>query len=124
MASHGIMAIWNKQVELVTSAVKSRSILHVVIPPIHSRAWILSVLYNPSSIQGQSLTWKELSGITILNILWIILGEFNAVVDHYEHRGGSHSNYIRKAGMLSNFISKNSLLDVGFVRSEFTSWNN
>lgn len=50
--SGGIIVIWNKHVGLFTHVVKSQSILHVVISPVHSRAWILSVVYNPSSIQG------------------------------------------------------------------------
>lgn len=80
---------------------KSRSAIHVVIFPIHTNAWILSVVYNPLGTQGQRLIWKELSGMNYLNIPWIIIGDFNAVVDLNKHKGGSHYYYVRKARIFS-----------------------
>lgn len=64
----------------------------------------------------------NLSGMTFLNLPWIIMGDFNAVVSQDEHRGGSHYYYSIKA-FVFRFISTNNLLDVNYVGSLYT-WCN
>lgn len=82
------------------------------------------MIYNSNSIQGQCKLWTELTGMSLLNTLWLILGDFNAVISQEEHRGGSHYYYSRKADAFTNFIVTNNLLTVNFIGSQFTWCNN
>lgn len=55
-----------------------------------------------------------------LNIPWIIIGDFNAVVDLNKHKGGSHYYYVRKARIFLTLLIKNNHLDIGFISSNYT----
>lgn len=100
---------------LVTLVATSRNAMHLVISPGNFDAWILSVIYNSSRIQGQCLLWKEILGMTSLNLPGIIIGDFNDVVDLSEHKGGPNFYISHKACLFSDFISKNNLLDVSII---------
>lgn len=118
--SGGILTIWNHKIGDVTPLVRSRFALHLVITADHSKNWIISTIYNSNSIHGQRLLWNELSGMTSLNLTWVILGDFSTVVSQEKHRGGSHYYYSRKAFVFSEFIATNNLLDVKYVGSPYT----
>ena len=58
-----------------------------------------------------------------LNLPWVLLGDFNAITSTSEHIGGPYYYYARKAKLFMDFISNNSLLDVGVSGPDF-SWCN
>lgn len=58
-----------------------------------------------------------------LNIPLIIMKDFNAITSPLEYKGGPFYYYAHKALMFSNFISTNSLLDIGYIGNIF-SWCN
>lgn len=62
--------------------------------------------------------------MTYVNLPWVVIGDFNAIITLDEHKDGLHYNYSRKACLFSNFITSNALLDMGFVGSKFTWCNN
>lgn len=72
----------------------------------------------------QLFLWKKLTGLKNLNLPWALIGDFNAITDMCEFRGGSFAYYCRKAERFSNFISRNNLLDANFVESKYTWCNN
>lgn len=49
-----------------------------------------------------------------LDLPWLIIGDFNAIISSDEHRGGSFHNYSHKYNLFADFISRNMLLDIGF----------
>lgn len=53
-----------------------------------------------------------------------LVGDFNAVVSLTEFQGGSPIYYHRKAHVFSNFITINNLMEVNFLGSSFTWFNN
>lgn len=55
---------------------------------------------------------------------WLLYGDFNAILNREEHRGGFFSNYASKFSLVLNFISKNNLLDLGFIISCLSWCNN
>lgn len=109
---------------MVTPIVGSRYALHLVITNDRSNSWIISAVYNSNSIHRQRFLWNELSGLAYLNLPWLIMGDFNAMVSQDEHRGGSNYYYSRKASVFSEFIAANNLLYVNYVGSPFTWCNN
>lgn len=54
---------------------------------------------------------------------WVIVGDFNAITFTDKHKGTTFHYYGRKAFLFNNFISNNSLIDVGFTSSMY-SWCN
>lgn len=78
--SGGIITFWRSHLGLVTPIAASRNVIHLVISTGNLYSWILSVVYNSTRIQDQHLTWAELSGMSSLNLPWV-LGDFNSMTD-------------------------------------------
>lgn len=76
--------------------------------------WILSIVYNGQRVGAHRKLRRELSGISILNLPWLIMGDFNAICSASEHKG-SFSHYEDEANCFLNFIASNLLLDLGYV---------
>ena len=81
------------------------------------------VVYNDQRIGVQKQLWKELFGMSNLNLPWVLLGDFNSITTASKHKGGPYYYYARKAKLFMDFISNNSLLDVGISDPNF-SWCN
>lgn len=62
--------------------------------------------------------------MTLLNLPWVLIGDFNAIIGVSECKGGSYHYYSRKANRFSNFIMHNHLLDVNFNGPNYTWYNN
>lgn len=60
----------------------------------------------------------------ILNISWLFIGNFNAIISNYKHRGGSFCNYATKSPLFSDFTSDNQLINLVFSGPNFTWCNN
>ncbi|KAJ0971107.1 hypothetical protein J5N97_019066 [Dioscorea zingiberensis] len=123
--SGGIITLWNPRVGQVTPIAFSRFSLHLVISTTAKpKEWVFSIVYNSQNIYLQKFLWHELSAISTLNLPWIISGDFNAILNSEEHRGGSFSNYSVKAKHFNDFINSNHLFDLGFFGPSFTWCNN
>lgn len=122
--SGGIIVLWKRQVGCVTPMAISRFALHLVISDNSNSDWFVSVIYNDSRVSGQRRLWHELSGLSSLNLAWVIIGDFNSIVHGDEHKGGLFRYYACKARLFSNFIAVNGLLEVGYTGSAFTWCNN
>lgn len=120
--SSGILVFWKKKhIGRVTPMAASQFVLHLIS---HSKNWILSMVYNSCRIRNQCLLWSKLSGMTPLNIPWIIIGYFNAISGMHEYKGKHHFHYLGKARYFSSFISSNNLMDINFTSLRFTWCNN
>lgn len=86
-----IIIIWRAQLMLTKPIAVSHNVLHLIISIGNAFNWILSVVYNPTRIQGLYVTWLELSGMSSLNLPWFLIGDFNALVDLNEHKVGNNS---------------------------------
>ena len=117
--SGGIIVLWRRQLGSVTPIARSRLALHLVITPGLLPSWILTVVYNGQRIGVQKHLWKELFGMSSINIPWVILGDFNSITNASEHKGGPYYHYARKAKLFMDFISYNSLLDIGISGPSF-----
>ncbi|KAJ0969863.1 hypothetical protein J5N97_022740 [Dioscorea zingiberensis] len=109
---------------MVTPIAISRFSLHLIISSEKPKEWVLSVVYNPQNIQLQKALWQDLRFFSKLSLPWILLGDFNAILNPTEHRGGNFDHYSAKAKLFSDFINENQLFDLGFIGSPFTWCNN
>lgn len=71
----------------------------------------------------QKEVWRSLSSLSSLNLPWFVAGDFNAILSSNEHRGGSFHYYAAKFNGFKDFLSRNQLLDLGFLGPSFT-WCN
>lgn len=62
--------------------------------------------------------------MTPLNLPWLLIADFNAVVSMDEYKGASHFYYHCKAHKFFDFIALNNLLDMSFIGSNYTRCNN
>ncbi|KAJ0967671.1 hypothetical protein J5N97_024588 [Dioscorea zingiberensis] len=122
--SGGIITLWKQGVGLVTPIANSRFSLHLVLTTERPKEWILSVVYNAQSVHLQKNLWHDLNSISSLNLPWILMGDFNAILNSEEHRGGCFDHYAAKAKHFTDFISSNQLFDLGFYGTPYTWCNN
>ncbi|KAJ0981340.1 hypothetical protein J5N97_009595 [Dioscorea zingiberensis] len=122
--SGGIITLWKQRVGLVTPIAYSLFSLHLILSSEKPEEWILSVVYNSQNIHCQKVLWRDLSAISSLRLPWILMGDFNAILNSEEHRGGCFNHYSIKAKHFADFVSNNQLFDLGFFGTPYTWCNN
>lgn len=96
--------------------------LNLVIS-VNNDTWILSTIDNNQVLSLQKHLWRTLFGITLLNTPQLLTGDFIAILNDNEHKGGAFRNYASKANIFMNFIFANNLFDLGYIGSNFTYCN-
>ena len=99
----------------VTPIASSRYCLHLVIFADKLKEWVLFVIYNSQSLQIQKFLCYGLFGISILSSPWILMGNFNAILNSTEHGDGGFYHYNAKSKYSSDFVSNCHLFDLGFM---------
>ncbi|KAJ0975885.1 hypothetical protein J5N97_017850 [Dioscorea zingiberensis] len=122
--SRGIVVLWKHNIGLVTPFAISKYSLHLVISADNPKEWVLTVVYNSQRLQVQKSHWLELETFSSLELPWILVGDFNAIRNSEEHRGGGFNHYSSKSKCFNDFITDNQLFDLGFIGSPFTWCNN
>ncbi|KAJ0981709.1 hypothetical protein J5N97_009964 [Dioscorea zingiberensis] len=121
--SGGIIILWKQRIGMVTPITNSRFYLHLILSTEKPKHWVLTVIYNAQSLILQNRVWNDLSYMSSLNLPWVLVGDFNAILTTEDHRGGSFDHYSAKSKSFNNFVSNNQLLDLGYHGSPFT-WSN
>ncbi|KAJ0960379.1 hypothetical protein J5N97_001796 [Dioscorea zingiberensis] len=122
--SGGIVTLWKQRVGMVTPLATTKLCLHLIISSENPREWVLSVVYNAQSIQIQRSLWHNLEIFSSFQIPWVLAGDFNAIRNTEEHRGGGFDHYSTKSRLFNGFVNENCLLDLGFIGSPYTWCNN
>ncbi|KAJ0961508.1 hypothetical protein J5N97_002012 [Dioscorea zingiberensis] len=122
--SGGIITLWKQRVGRITPIAQSRFSLHLVLSSEKPKEWIVTIIYNSQHGNIQKALWKNLSLISMLDLPWILLGDFNAILNTNEHRGGLFVNYSLKSRHFNDFLIQNQLFDLGFYGPPFTWCNN
>lgn len=76
--SGGIIIPWRSSASIITPLAVSRLSLHLVIS-IHFNSWVLIVVYNNYLINKQKSLWNEFVGISLLDLPWLLTGDFNEI---------------------------------------------
>ncbi|KAJ0960613.1 hypothetical protein J5N97_001489 [Dioscorea zingiberensis] len=122
--SGGIITLWKQRVGQVTPIATSHYALHLILSFEKLEEWIVTVIYSSDHISLQKTLWHDLSVLATLNLPWILMGDFNTILNPDEHRGGSYNYYSTKSRVFNDFISQNQLCDLGFYGTPFTWYNN
>lgn len=104
------MIFWKRSFGKVTPISHSHNAFHLVIFANNPKNWVLFVIYNSQNLNVQKVLWNHLSAISLLDLPWLLVGDFNAILNSNERRGGN----------FNHFISHNQFLDLGVFGPAFT----
>ncbi|XP_071939846.1 uncharacterized protein [Coffea arabica] len=121
--SGGIWMFWNDREVEVEVVSTNWQIVNTVVKNRDGKEWLMSAIYASPEKELQKLLWKYLQELgEKVKFPWLLLGDFNEVVDSTEKRGGR-----RFVGEYSNSLIECiqicELIDLGFSGPALT-WNN
>lgn len=102
--SGGIITLWKKCFGTITSLAVSGNIIYLVISSVSHLSWILSVVYDGFKLDIHWNLWRELTGMSHLELPWLILGDFNSIISPTKHSDDSFDYYSHKAKIFYHFI--------------------
>lgn len=119
--SGGIIALWKTSVWKVDVLNQSNQFLHLEVGWKREEKWLLTVVYGKPQLQARRTLWDDLrelhSGVTSP---WALAGDFNAILEANERKGGAQSPSLRGMIDFQNFVGDCDLVDAGFQGSPFT----
>lgn len=120
----GIWLHWNSsmvQVEVLSLMEQEIDVLLQV--QSLSFSWILSDIYASPKFENMCILWENLKKVSNHHDLpWILMGDFNEVLEESEKLGGNPLS-IRRVQEYKESMNYCNLLDLGFSRPKFT-WTN
>lgn len=85
--SRGIIVLWKETIGWVSPVAVTKACLHLVISPTPNDSWVLSIIYNGCTLACKRSMWAQLSGMSNLELPWLLIGDFNSIVSSDKHRG-------------------------------------
>ncbi|XP_019164336.1 PREDICTED: uncharacterized protein LOC109160503 [Ipomoea nil] len=117
--SGGIWILWNDSLSLHNIRTNPQFV-SMEIKNNNSRTWNIAVVYGSPSHSLRRNLWLELGREQCgLNEAWVTLGDFNSVKSSTEVNCPDNFN-MRRSKDFTDWISRESLIDLGFRGSQFT----
>ncbi|KAG7579142.1 Reverse transcriptase domain [Arabidopsis thaliana x Arabidopsis arenosa] len=122
-----IWVIWDPSVQVVIVAKSLQMITCEVLLP-DSQSWIVvSVVYASNEVDKRNELWKEIAELGDSNLIgarpWLMLGDFNQVLNPQEHSDPASLNIDRNMRLFGNCLLDAELSDLVFKGNKFT-WLN
>ncbi|XP_024990649.1 uncharacterized protein LOC112524939 [Cynara cardunculus var. scolymus] len=122
--SGSILLSWDDSVFFKESEIKGDHFCGVVglWQNVNKKVGMINV-YNPQAQVQKTKVWEDLSSViqSALDVIWVILGDFNAVRFPEERMGSNFDS--KEASDFNNFISSSGLLDINFCGRRFTRFS-
>ncbi|GKV14797.1 hypothetical protein SLEP1_g25615 [Rubroshorea leprosula] len=123
----GLWLLWDDAAVVVDIVSYSDQAIHAIIKVCNNPSfpidWFLSGIYGRPQIATRTLLWNELSTIAEnISMPWMMIGDFNDVLDQSEKFGGNRICQARVRAYLECMNNCN-MIDLGFVGNRFT-WVN
>ncbi|GKU97282.1 hypothetical protein SLEP1_g10449 [Rubroshorea leprosula] len=123
----GLWLLWDDSRLTVDILSTSNQATHAVIQvsnnPLFPFNWFFSCIYDRPHFEIRNILWQELT--TMANVIqgpWMIIGDFNDVVDQSEKFGGNDISQTRVRAYLDCMNNCN-MVDLGLIGNRFT-WVN
>ncbi|XP_059076969.1 uncharacterized protein LOC131876167 [Cryptomeria japonica] len=124
-SSGGVAYFWNPQKIRPLWWVSSKSTMSMIASSFETgEVILLSNIYGPTDIQGKQALWSHIRLVRSMAPFhpWIMAGDFNAICELAEKRGGS-GRLEPSALLLRDSINSLNLIDIKPSKGQFT-WNN
>ncbi|CAN1186746.1 hypothetical protein LINPERHAP2_LOCUS38302 [Linum perenne] len=116
----GIWLLWNDTSINVDVLHSSSQFLHMKIRNDSGGSCLATIVYAAPSLQSRRLLWWDIKQLAVsISEPWIILGDFNAMIEASKKSGGARFNHIQ-AREFRSCIHECSLFDTGFTGPKFT----
>ncbi|XP_021980820.1 uncharacterized protein LOC110876972 [Helianthus annuus] len=120
--SGGLVSVWDKKLFDFSSATKDRNFL-IVNGKIKGSGLQINIanIYAPQDVQGKKILWDRLLGLIDASTgLWILLGDFNAVLIPEERLNTRFNSSC--AGNFNSFIFNARLMEYVMKDRKLTRW--
>ncbi|GLT80975.1 hypothetical protein SLA2020_523840 [Shorea laevis] len=123
----GLWLLWDDSRLSVDVLSTSNQAIHAVIQVSNNPSlpfnWFFSSIYGRPQFEIRNILWQELSAMaSVIQGPWMIIGDFNDVVDQSEKFGGNQIFQTRVRAYLDCMNNCN-MVDLGFIGNRFT-WVN
>lgn len=104
---------------------KSQNYIHALAtPPAPAQPWLCTSLYSPPHPDPRKIFWEGFPiNFPNTSTPWLLLGDFNKVMDQSEKKGGRPVTYAQTQPFL-NLMDQMGYIDLGFKGDPFTWTNN
>jgi len=117
----GIWCLWCNSPWQVQLLSLSNQYMHLRVGWKQESTWLLTIVYGSPRYINQIQLWDDLRELADeIDELWMVIGDFNAILHEHERRGGSINPYLHGMYDLRNTIHDCNLIDIGFQGSPFT----
>nr|XP_023878277.1 uncharacterized protein LOC111990725 [Quercus suber] len=120
----GIWLLWFTDLVDISQLASTEQEIHALVQVKSSNtSWIISAIYASPRYVDRRLLWDNLTTVASLhNLPWIMLGDFNEMLNNSEKFGGLPIN-IGRALKFKACLDACGMIDLGFSGPKFT-WSN
>lgn len=122
-----IWLLWHPSVRVVVISKSLQMITCEVTWPDPQSEFVVSMVYASNSVEERKLLWSELEAISSTQAVrgkpWIVLGDFNQVLQPQEHSKAATLNIDTRTREFRNCLLNAELFDLNFRGSTYTWWN-
>lgn len=119
----GICLSWEESILSVDVLFSSSQMVHAFVQKPGSDNFLLKILYDSPILENQRRLWSLLENLDrSLNLPWVVMGDFNDVLNSSQKRGGLAPS-IGRCMSLNSMILSCRLLDLGFNGQSLTCFN-
>lgn len=97
-------------------------VINMLIKRGRNPVWFLSAIYASPKLNFRNELWQYIKSGFMQDIPWLLVGDFNQVLDDSEKRGGKPIAQYR-ARPFREMVNGCALIDIGFEGLRFT-WSN
>ncbi|KAJ4822368.1 hypothetical protein Tsubulata_014296 [Turnera subulata] len=118
--SGGIWVFWQTQALSIQVLCHSRQYIHMRVQPTIGPIWLFTAVYASPRASLRDSLWRDLHSLAGAMVdPWLLVGDFNVIVDSSERRGISISRSLVCKKFI-DLIDQCHLLDLGFSGTPFT----
>lgn len=121
----GILLLWKSDiVDFQVIGEGAQGVHGVMEVRATSKSFVFSAIYASPRFRMRKMLWEELLSLSSnLDKPWLLLGDFNDIINENEKMGGRKISY-RRSKLFSDAINNCNLIDMGFIGPRFTWTNN
>ncbi|WOK92193.1 hypothetical protein Cni_G00884 [Canna indica] len=108
--SRGMVLAWRSICVEVSLVYKCSQTIHAVVRSSRGKLWLLTGVYASNDAKERMVLWQFLMSLNIENIPWMVISDFNCVVEELDKKGGKNLQWkIEK--MLKNVHNELEILE-------------